>query len=455
MAETNTKIGSIRTFLSILDDIKFSKDYIYFYRGHSDYNFKLEPSIYRNDGLTNNENKIFREIILRCPDDFQDNTVTFQKLVKMQHYSLPTRLLDITENSLTALFFACQDSNTDGEVIIFKIHKDDVKYFDSDTVSVLSNVSKLSRSFEISQSKSNNVAEFNKQENIKLLLHEIQQEKHFFSPVINPMHIESVLCVKPKLDNQRIIRQEGAFFLFGIENKKKNCANFPVEKIYYPNSEKLIINASKKENILKQLKRLGINNSSVFPEIDNIAKDIKETYEEVSKKTSINNLNVTNKDERVKRDKISQSIRQAQMQEAKLAEELALKKIAKELGIIIDTNVKNKELNFEFDGIAHSDNGTTIIEVKYMRKRNALSMSAWHNIINRLNTILHDFTSREQGSINLILVVVTDEDIRSLTDYIKKRLKNLSFYLKLVIYDFDTLVHEETSNKYEETNNLP
>lgn len=448
MAETNTKIGSIRTFINILDDIKFSKDYIYFYRGHSNYSFKLEPSIYRNDGLINNEDKIFREIILRCPDDFEDNTVTFQKLVKMQHYSLPTRLLDITENSLTALFFACQDSNTDGEVLIFKIHKDDVKYFDSDTVSVLSNISKLSSSFEVLQNSSNNITEFNKQENIELLLHEIQQEKHFFSPVINPVHINSVLCVKPKLDNQRIIRQEGAFFLFGIENNKKNCANFPIDKIYYPNAERLIINASKKENILKQLKRLGINNSSVFPEIDNIAKDIKETYEEVSNKTSFDNRNITNKDGRIERDKISQSIRQAHIQEAKLAEKLALKKFEKEIGSPIETNVKNKELNFEFDGIVHSINSTTIIEVRYMRKRNTLTMSSWHNMINRLNTIYNGFTSRDQGSINLVLVVVTDEDVRSLYDYIEKKLNKLSFYLELVIYDFDTLVDEETSNKY-------
>ncbi len=446
MAVTNTKIGSIRTFLNILDDINFSKEYIYFYRGHSNYTFKLEPSIYRNDGLINNEDKIFREIILRCPDDFQDNTVTFQKLVKMQYYSLPTRLLDITENSLTALFFACQDSNTDGEVLIFKIHKDDVKYFDSDTVSVLSNVSKLSSSFEILQNKSNNITEFNKQDSIKLLLHEIQQEKHFFSPVINPIHINSVLCVKPKLDNQRIIRQEGAFFLFGIENNKKNCANFPIEKIYYPTGEKLIINASKKENILKQLKRFGINNSSVFPEIDNIAKDIKETYEEISNQTSFNNLNVTNKDERIERDQISQSIRQAHIQEAKLAEKLALKKLEKEIRSPIESSVKNKELNFEFDGISYSDDGITIVEVKYMRKRNTLSISAWNNMINRFNKIYNDFTSRKQGTINLILVVVTDEDIHSLHDYIEKRLNNLS-YLKLVVYDFDTLVHEKISNK--------
>lgn len=449
MAEIDKKIGSIRTFLNILDDIKFSKDYIYFYRGHSDYTFKLEPSIYRNNGLIDNEDKIFREIILRCPDDFQDSTVTFQKLVKMQHYSLPTRLLDITENSLTALFFACQDSNTDGEVIIFKIHKNDIKYFDSDTVSILSNVSKLSSSFKIEQNESNDITEFNKQDNIKLLLHEIQQEKHFFSPVINPIHLQSVLCVKPKLDNQRIIRQEGAFFLFGIENIKESCANFPIEKIYYPNSSRLIINSSKKEIILKQLKRLGINNSSIFPEIDNIAKDIKETYEEVTVKVFNNNLNITNKDERIKRDKLIQSIRQTQMEEAKLAEKLALNKLEKVLGTSIDRNIHYKKFNFEFDGFIHLNNGMTIIEVKYMRKRNTLSANAWNNILNQFNKIHDYFIEKNKENINIIMLIVTDEDTKLLYDFIEKKLANLSFYLELIVYDFDTLINEETSNKTE------
>lgn len=271
-------IGSIRTFLDVLDDIEFSDDCLYFYRGHSNFTYELKPSIYRNNGLINNENKIFREIILKCPDDFADSIVTFQKLVKMQHYSLPTRLLDITENSLTALFFACQ-GNKDGEVIIFKIPKNDIKYFDSDTVSVIANLSKLNISFEISKENFNDKEKFNLSSHVKLLLHEIQQEKHFFEPKIIPQDLESVICVKPKLDNQRIIRQDGAFFLFGINSSKAQCADFPLDKIYYPNNRKLIIRASDKSKILSQLKRFGITNSKIFPEIDNIAKDIRENFE--------------------------------------------------------------------------------------------------------------------------------------------------------------------------------
>jgi len=66
------------------------------------------------------------------------------RLARMQHYSLPTRLLDLTTNPLVALYFACKDAPTRrGEVIALTVKRRDVKYFDSDTASCLANLSHL------------------------------------------------------------------------------------------------------------------------------------------------------------------------------------------------------------------------------------------------------------------------------------------------------------------------
>ncbi len=287
------KIGSIKTFIERLEKLELDKpsDAVFYFRGHSDHeSFKLIPSIYREKEWIENEHRMFREIIMKCPSDFSQIKTAFEKLVKMQHYSLPTRLLDLTANPLTALFFAVnENSEKDAEVLIFKILKNELKYYDSDTVSILTNLAKRPEDFEISSIKGKPITKFNEEKQIKYLLHEIKEEKPYFSPVIEEKDLESVICVKPKLDNPRIIRQDGAFFVFGIQGNKTIPAKVPESYRLATESYRLIINKSGKKKILGQLATLGINEATMFPEIDSVSKYIKRTLKkelELSKASS-------------------------------------------------------------------------------------------------------------------------------------------------------------------------
>ena len=70
----------------------------------------------------------------------------------------------------------------------------------------------------------NKVPVFNEYEQIRYLLHEIKYEKPRFMNVIAPDDLERVFCVLPKLNNPRILRQSGAFFIFGIDGNKTRTA---------------------------------------------------------------------------------------------------------------------------------------------------------------------------------------------------------------------------------------
>ena len=273
------KVGSIRTFLKEMERFEPEKNFTYFFRGHSRFSHRLVPSIYRDPSWIAHEDVLFKELVLRCPNDFSGQESTFQALVKMQHYSLPTRLLDITTNPLVALYFACEPEGQPrecGEVVVFRIPTAEIKYFDSDTVSVLANISRRPSSFALPDTDLDRGA-FNDHPQIHYLLHEVKREKPYFEPMILRAHLESVVCVKPKLDNARVIKQDGAFLLFGMNGRKIEPAEVPMGFLA-SSSRRLLVEPSKKTFIRKQLESLGLTQASIFPEIDKVAEFIKQKY---------------------------------------------------------------------------------------------------------------------------------------------------------------------------------
>lgn len=276
-----TRVGSVRTFLDALEKYDRPSDSMVFYRGHSNFTYELKPSIYRDEGWIRNEDILFKELVLKCPNEFSVQESTFQTLVKMQHYSLPTRLLDLTANPLIALFFACsqgkKDAHASGEVLRFRISTRRIKYFDSDTVSVIANISRRPHTFQV-PSEGLTPGQFRLNPDMRYLLNEIKHEKPYFEPEIARADLESVVCVKPKMDNPRIIRQDGAFFLFGVSGTKLSPATIPSDYYSRSDSNRLFIIAQEKKRIRSQLEALGITEGTIYPEIEHVAEFIKTTY---------------------------------------------------------------------------------------------------------------------------------------------------------------------------------
>ena len=259
------------------------------FRGQRDSSWPNVAGIFRPDlkELLENEKTAVRDLISVQPHEFASDETMFDKLVRMQHFGLPTRLLDVSRNALVALYFATDPGPvdsvpSDGKVTAFAIQPERVKYFDSDAVSCLANlanmtskekaeINRLRKDLKGDISSASNIRKFNKYDVIKRLHQFIRAEKPYFQEIINPKDLFVSYYVHPKMSNRRILAQSGAFILYGIVEPK----------IYLPiriEPEPFIVPKDKKRIIRKALENIGIDESTLFPEIDKAAARIKNKY---------------------------------------------------------------------------------------------------------------------------------------------------------------------------------
>ena len=260
--------------------------YKFFYRGHFKASYTLCPSVFR-ENYWEYEDYFYHRIIVERAESFR-NTSHLDKLVTMQHYSCPTRLLDVTSNPLVALFFACKNYgckncnfSDEGAVLVFPVPVQDILYADSDRALMLSCLPRFS-----SEEKNSLLVRAN--ENLKnksfpqksggsryrdgiveQFYHEITTEIPSFKREIDPIDLLQPLFVQPNKTNGRIVKQDGAFIINGL-SKNRREAEDKLDSMTYRK-----ISVQNQQNILRELDILGINEASLFPEVDKMAEYLK------------------------------------------------------------------------------------------------------------------------------------------------------------------------------------
>ena len=256
-------------------------EFTFYFRGVSDKKYPIAPGIYRKNEK-HDEAFYFNEIQVRCSDVFS-HLHNLEKLTYMQHYGCPTRLLDITSNPLVALFFACSnDFECDGSVYIFSVSKEDVLYSGSDRIQMLATLpqfpKKDQQQLQMIAYRDLQKRQFSKKTNgaysdktVERFFHAVKHEHPEFEREIDPLDLLQPQFVLPYKNNPRILKQDGAFIISGMDFDENNSDR----KIRKYLAEELIIPADHKRRILKELEIVGIHQGSLFPEVEMVAKYLK------------------------------------------------------------------------------------------------------------------------------------------------------------------------------------
>ena len=208
------------------------------YRGHSDESWNLTPSLLRYEDWENKEKELFLEFTKTASRLFDNRGTDWETLFDMQHYWVPTRLLDWT--------------SVMGVAIAFILHND---YSDA----------KDSALFVMDPTALNRLS--GREEVIN-----IPEDKNFDYKTIywdkRPFRVEKPLAIRPPQQSERLRAQKGVFTVHGtIEGGFEETANECFRKIILPSDAK--------EEAKDFLKWANLDEYTIYPDIVGMAHHIK------------------------------------------------------------------------------------------------------------------------------------------------------------------------------------
>ena len=239
-------VNNISDYISAVTDLKSSHEKLWF-RGHADSDYVLQPTVYRPPYTWRNEEPLLHQFKARAARFIENLPNTdMEWLFIMQHHATPTRLLDWSENALVALAFASQyrvEAHTGKDAAVWCL---DPKKLNDNT-----------RFPSFDDEPIPNICE-----NIELIEMFRSQRQTYPISIIGPQNTD------------RIIAQRGVFTLF------PNKDSFSMESL--DNADKFLIKIivphERVNSISEELYYLGMTESTLFPELDSISKELRKQY---------------------------------------------------------------------------------------------------------------------------------------------------------------------------------
>ena len=253
------------SFVETIEGIHAGRQEPLWFRGCGNSSYQLLPGLYRHSTVKSSDDlaKLEAETMARFRQrsiPFTDRSLSedWEALFFMQHYRVPTRLLDWSENPFFAFYFAVMNAS-------FQTKRAGPRYNDDAAIWVLDPVS-WNRHALRHQSFDGGVL-ITKSEELKPY-----QPAPAFAGMLN-----DPVALYGAHNSPRIVAQRGVFTIFG-----KNL--IPMESAYdsaaYPADclTKIVLERDKLSAMRKSILAYGITESVVYPDLDGLAAEIRRSF---------------------------------------------------------------------------------------------------------------------------------------------------------------------------------
>lgn len=227
--------------------------------------FSLLPGQYRSTyKRLHSEKSTFLEFRLKARGFLQKELNDWEIFFLMQHYRLPTRLLDWTENCFVALYFALTDLTSEGDPCVWCFNPQ------------LFNEHKTpSHKLSLVVMPESTDPKLKYWSNVFHPLNFDPDQKTFTDSNGRTGNIENPVAAYPPTIDPRIVAQRSVFTLHGsrrdpidncCEGNKKPKSNFIRQFVF----------KGIRQEILRELHCFGISRQAIFPDLEGLGLELRE-----------------------------------------------------------------------------------------------------------------------------------------------------------------------------------